>query len=773
MFGNTSSVSTPPPNLGGVKPSLYASNQSAIVLPWFAGSHWLGVTWIGDVFNVRTTQNKIKTGKSSTTSGYNYYACFAGVIANGVVDRITAIKFNENVVWSGIIVRGSADFEVVTIPNIGHIRVYWGTETQGMDSLLAASGQEHSPMRGQFYIVGDDIFLGADVTTVPNITIAANRCPTPSWLTTGYVDGVDANPMVVLWEWWTDHRFGMGISEDQLDIPRLTATALTLKSEGIGVSPLLTSDTDFKSALLKLLEYFDGYPTSYGGKLGIELVRSYHGRIPGVSKESLISDASIQFETWMDTFDVTLVKFTDFFLQEGADDNARHPEPANFQITQRHNTQNKDREWFSRYEVAIKVAGAIGRSSGVPKCSGSFQIRESAATNLLVGSLFSMLTRDGEELRLRVSSRSEPAPDRRSVGIEFIEDASWANDLTHAAPSDAIADRPTFGVAQAFAIQLVNAPFAFSETGGLIYLVARGETIATSYDVWRASESGGAFTAASAHRENQTFANFSVKAQLTAAYDAGTETIDQVTGIAFDVVSPDASILDGEWDLSDGLNYTLLAFINTDAREIMSLFNVAKVGPVSYTANVVRGLYDTVQKSHAIGTDVWLQLRTNVDVDPWAPFTQTTRYFKVQPAFASSSVPLGDIAEIPFAENGRAFMPIAPGDIAVNGDRTHAVWVQGNDIVVTWANTARERTKFGTPLGESETTDLTSVTVEIWDYDGTVRKANLTGNPPTGTMTISNGRLVLIGNTDFLVRVYGVRNTWVSMNYSEIKVRRS
>lgn len=774
-FGSTKNIAPEKPRFAGFQNERVATHESARVLPYFAGTRWLGVTWIGDPFNVRTRPIRRKIGKKKKTVGYDYYADFAALVCNGPVDRITKIKFDGDLVWSGTVDRGDEQKVSLTVESRGTIHFYWGTELQTLDSILSASGQNFTAMRGQCYLIGDDILLGED-GRLSNIELELRRSGSPptSWYTAPRLIGNDANPITVLWELWTNHRYGAGRAETDLDTAKLASAATTLNTEGLGISPLITTEAEFRRVLTQLLENFDGYPTSDDGKFGISLVRDPVGTVPSIGDSDLITDPSISTQQWVDTFDEVRVKFKNY-EKDGNDDVAKHHDRANFTITGKHRSQNVDRPWITSQTVAAKIAGNIGRVSGLPQAHGRLRLRESSAASITLGAVFDWTTRDSKTLRLRCVERIESEADRRLVEIGFETDRSWAMSTSLFTPSaDTVPSTPTFSPSAPYGVRILDAPYAFSDQrlASLVWMVARNETRSTSYDVWKAPEREGPYSASSSLRSNQFFENWSVRAKLTSAYSANTLPIDDLTGIAFQVLSPDQDLLDDAWTFEDALNHELLAFIGPTATEIVSLFDVVKTGSDTYTAKCVRGLYDTMRRSHAINAEMWLQLRVRVDSYAWPPFSEERKFYKFQPQLGQAEVALANLTAEEHVENGRALRPLAVRNLRVNGDGEHPTWTSGNDITVSWSNTSRARSVFGLAFAEAPETDLTGVELELRSYDGVTHIDTTTVSPTGEQTTLTSAYLVSKVNDHFSLRAYGVRHGFKSLDYDEVFVRK-
>jgi hypothetical protein len=766
-FGSTKNLPVEKPKMLGVRSEQAATNEGARVVPYFCGTRWLGVTWLGDQFNVKTTPVSKKIGKKSSVVGYDYYASFCGLVSLGTCDLLTEVHFDDEKVWSGSLVRGSEDSTSITIEGRGVLYIQWGTETQTLHSVLAASGIDHAAYRGQTVIIGDQILWGQDRTTAPNVKIRIGRFPRPSWLTAAVARvGNDVNPIAALWDFWTHPRAGVKRSESLLDITRLAATAATLKTEGIGISPLLTSEEDFKGLQIRILECIDGYPTSYDGKMGVELIRT-PGSYPAINFSDIEGDVSISSQLWPDTSSDTRVRFVDDELK-GSDNSARYQDIANLAITGNRKINSVDRAWVTNHGVASNIANAVGKVAAVPQITGGVRLRQSKATAINVGSAFSFLTRDSKTLYLRCTKRTDEVSDKRLVSIDFESDRSWANGATYTPTATTIPSTPSLSPAAPTADAL-DAPYALSVNGAdtLIYAVARADSHSTAFDVHRSYSPTGNYGFAAQHRNGALFENFSTKAVLTASYSASTPLLDQYTGIAFQLTAGDSDLLAQEYSESDAYEHELLAFFSN---EIMSLYSIQKTGSTTYTAKVLRGLYDTRRKAHSSGDVVWVCLRSRLATDAWPPPLTTPFYYKFQTSFLLREVDLSSLPVITHTSSQRALLPLPPANLRANGDGAHPYWTTGNDVTLTWDNSARARTGIGLALNDYFPTDLTHVLIQIRSYDGATLLDSVVVSAEGGSTVLSNSYLVSTVGADFSVRAYGVRNGLLSTEYDTIQV---
>jgi hypothetical protein len=116
------------------------SNQQSVPVKYLAGRAYVAGDYISPAYNPKAIPITTQTGKGeSQTTGYKYFADFALLFCMGgrrPVDAIYTIVVDSDIVWSGNVQRGNANKEVITVPDHGVIHLYWGGETQGVDSIL-------------------------------------------------------------------------------------------------------------------------------------------------------------------------------------------------------------------------------------------------------------------------------------------------------------------------------------------------------------------------------------------------------------------------------------------------------------------------------------------------------------------------------------------------------------------------------------------------------------------------------------------------------------
>jgi hypothetical protein len=760
-FSSTKHLPTPTQKPFNVDEQRTSTNEQARPVPYFAGITRLAVTFIGEAFKVKSKKVNMRVGKKKETVGYNYFASFAALIAHGPIDRIDAIWMDDELVWEGPLVRGS-DFASITIEGRGNVNLYWGTETQVEDPILATSGTVHPAYRGQAYIVFDQLFFGRDRTNAPNIEVKVGRWPNAAWLSTPNSIEDDVNPVIALWDLWTHPRYGLGLPESRLDMDSLASVGEQLDAEGIGVSPVINRALNFRQFLVQLCECFDAYPTYDSlGRLGLALVREPEGVAVTIDPDDLVDAPTLNPQGWHDTFNETFVRFTDR-NHRFEENSVAYRDRGNFQVTQAVLSQTLSRPWITRQEVAQKVANAAGRVSAHPMLSGSMRIRKSSGAGLTVGGTFNLnFPQSGVAGALcRVERLTLPAPGRAEVTVGFSEDTGFFNAAHYAAPADAPPVENVFEVQALAHESLIEAPWGIAETTTpfILFLAARGDVVSNGFNLWK-------------QRSNLSYANvgsfdsFAQRAHIVAEYPASTLLIDDYLGLEIQFDSLDDEL--DEFTFTDAQENRLLVFVGG---EILSCWNAQLIGVGRYRLWAIRARYDTRRETHMVDTEVWVALREDLAMrsDVMSPPDKT---FKLQPYLLQTEFDLADVDPLPLTLQKRAFLPLPPSNLRVAGDGYNPTYGTGGDIVadwdVSWYRSSEE------PVTKTLVPDIDQTVLEVWTM-GEVLAGTFTFSGASGPKTITNAQLVteLGSETDFKLRAWFVRGGYRSINYDEVTVRK-
>jgi hypothetical protein len=209
FFSSTRNVPQPKQKAFNIDERHTSTNEQARPVPYLAGIARLAVTFISDAFNVKSQRVRMRVGKKKETVGYNYFASFAALICHGPLDRLDAIWMDDELVWEGT-AQPERHSRRHHHREPGQCPALLGHRDQGQDPLLATSGTVHPAYRGQAYLVFNQLFFGRDRTNAPNIEVLVTRWPNAAWLPTPNSIQDDVNPVIPLWDLWTNPRYGLG-----------------------------------------------------------------------------------------------------------------------------------------------------------------------------------------------------------------------------------------------------------------------------------------------------------------------------------------------------------------------------------------------------------------------------------------------------------------------------------------------------------------------------------------------------------------------------------
>jgi hypothetical protein len=252
------------------------------------------------------------------TIGYRYYAGMQGALCWGPVDALVEIVVAEKYLLSeegpsttrvvagagytttvsdattpGLPIAYAAAGQLITVSAadlfggkevegglLGDLRFYFGSTTQGENAYLASQpdlASDFPHYKGLCYAVWEHMYLG----TVPYLKpwhFVVRRCPGALGVLASDTSlsriGDDANPAEVLYELWTDTRWGLGESAAALDVPSFLTALQTLYDEGLGISGVVASSAE--DTVKEILRTIEGalVEDPLTGKLKLSLIRA-------------------------------------------------------------------------------------------------------------------------------------------------------------------------------------------------------------------------------------------------------------------------------------------------------------------------------------------------------------------------------------------------------------------------------------------------------------------------------------------------------------------
>lgn len=680
--GSTDNFAAPKQEALGVRPSKTSTNQQARPMPWHSGTQPHGVTWLGQPFNVKADPIQKEAGKEEITVGHDYYIGCAGLICAGPVDLVHQIYFDDELLWEGELWR-SGNSVSITIPGRGVMRFYWGTQSQGIDSSLAAlatpSGDNpveiHPAYRGQAYFVFDSLYLGANRTSAPQIVMVLGRFPQPAWMSAEANLRGDANPLAAPADWIENSLLGLG-QESVIDATSWDGAATRLDSECFGISPILTEEERLGKALLQVAESVDGFLIPKAdGTLGFGLRRSESTEgIAHLDETDCLEPPKVESSPSSARVSETRLTFTNREIG-WQEDLAQYFDLATRAIEVESGSQSLQRRWITRPNVAAGVAQIFGEEAALPKTEGSIQILRASLGALDLGMLFYLSYPHAGICRwlCRVTRLLWPSPASPEVTVHFRVETLLRSGLFSKPVTDK-APEPVRHVAKpAEHVRILELPRLTvpDPKPAFLALVERPTSLTTGAHLHQLID--GSF------QRIHTFTDFAKRGTLDTVFAAG-DLFDEV-GFTVTMGGIDNTLQVGDQD--SALSLRLLALVGD---ELIAAFDATLVGPGQYQMKAIRGRLGTDILSHGIGEEVWF---FSPDINSAFPreTDDPTQTFKIQPFIKPTQEPVGleECESLEVAYTHKWARPYSPGNVIVNEAYSDPVYEAGGDIAISWS----------------------------------------------------------------------------------------
>lgn len=693
-------------------------------VPWFRGTVRLrspNSLWYGDYTPV-PIKKKQKTGLFSSkkvTVGFKYHIgldlCWAlGGPRTVILRKLWSDKY---VFWQGT--ASTAQTFTINLPElfggeeqrgglIGSIDFYPGSFSETRNTYLASKsdpdvpayiGQARTVFRGSASTLATGFYFGT--TTNVNAIHAEMSCYSTNIHPTYSImpNGLDVNPMELLYEGFTQ-RFGMiGVSPDDIDMPSWQRDAETLYNEGFGMSLLVQQSITGKDLCEEVLRIADGilYQDTDTGKMVSVLIRDDY-----VVEDLPILDQTVVKElvnftktTWDQAYNQCRVTFKDR-ANEYADRVAIQQDFAliNFQNKVR-NTDISVPGCFVN-EEATKLAARQLSLMSVPLFQIEIRCNRKAST-LKPGQVFvfNWAPYGISNMVMRIQKIDKGTLTEGIVTINAVQDR-FATALAVFAPPTGSGWTPISSEAAPVLTRRVEeVPYWFTQfadtppadTQGLIMALAVPPGSASVYfDADYTTNADSAWTNPTRVMEDAPYYG---TGQLTDAYPdtAGRTTGTDAVGFTLDSVSVPSELVDtnGSFDTTGQM---LLLIGN----EFMAAANITDNGNGTYTfTGVRRALLDSDFESHAIGARCYIIKQADGLLESYFNDSATWRVRLLDNTPTSSLDPtLANTNVVAMAR--RAFRPAPPDYVQLNGSRTPGTYyggATGTALPVSW----RERNR--------------------------------------------------------------------------------
>lgn len=703
-------------SLGNITEDQLNSNQQGVPITYLAGRQYVAGQFMSPAYNVIHKPITTQTGKdSSSTTGYTDFADFALALCLGgrqPLEKIFKVVVNAEIVWqndSGLAF-GAAEYVDITLPHFGQIRVYKGSFTQPVDTLVLGTrgtlttedprdlstwpfntggNPDHNgmqagdsdPLSGHYdrhpkyigvaYLVAKKFKLGRNPSPIPTIILEVQR--SLPWFSTTTVDrdamalnanASGVNPVGVIFDLITDPIFGM--KQDESILLKSGWESALSKASWARISPKITDLKSAKEVLSDLLRYFDGRFRTVGELL--DLVVFDHGAIdlntvPILTDDDLDGEPAMKPLDWSHINPLTIVTYSDKDHHYN-DRQQKFPNVNARRIVGNLPPVNEDRPFFTDAALAKRWVTEFGYMNSQPIQAGQLPIKREwlddnatapdAQTRQIKCAdrlLFNSASR-GISLLLQINEIELPEDKSGRANLEIENERGYWPALFIPTPQNLLGNFVIEPV-EITTARIVDLPAALRDRSAMevavLALRPRKETI--GFNVFVSSDNS-VFDDSGAG--NQKFAMFG---QLGVNYSGVTADLDVTTGIEIDLFGWDLDRVVSQTDTQRDDNHLLLWVDD----EIMSVGQVTPLGSGRFKMFLRRAQYGTVKAAHVAGANCWLMFREELTPIANANFQpSTTFYFKFQPFTALQSLDLADITSVSHA------LPAAPAFSSVS-----------------------------------------------------------------------------------------------------------
>lgn len=287
-------------------------------------------------------KKKVKTGLFSSKKVITGYKNYIGVdlswaLGPGVVYR--RLWFGENLVWAGCLYDEPCVNEIVIdLPELyggskdgnrgglgGKITMYCGAFDQPRDPYLALKLNANVPAYvGIAHMVFSSVdglsgFWFGNANNVDAISCEAsyftNSLGLPAYLQNVGTDGLDANPVEVLYDILCDNWGNLGYDPAKINVVAWRIIAQTIYDEGNGISISIANATEAKDVVKQILRQINGtiYEDPTTGLVELDLTRDNYDvlDLDVLGPSQIVEIRNYSKKLWSETNNVVRVKYTD------------------------------------------------------------------------------------------------------------------------------------------------------------------------------------------------------------------------------------------------------------------------------------------------------------------------------------------------------------------------------------------------------------------------------------------------------------------------------
>jgi len=660
-------------------------------------------------------------GSPAAVKGPTYYATIHFCLGHGPMDKVTEIRVDNKVAWTGSVSTGSLTIDEKKLFGglkreggiKGEVEIHQGGSGQAPIGYLSNILGAIPAYRGVVSAVLKDMYLGRYHYLKP-WQFLCTRIHTTGAGATQWQDDLSEpitdliNGVHVIRECLTDISWGRGLSTAHIDEVSFLAAAQTCYDEGLGFAFYWTREASLDDFIQEVLKHIQGslYQDRQDGKFHLNITRL----IPEVDIPSLLlldesNVTSVKRFTRKSVGDLTS-SLTVSYINNGThkEDTVTVTDNALFAKQGAPTSETVEYEGVATQAVAQLLASRDLQQRSVPLYTCTINCNRDAE-NLNVGDAFRLLWEDyyPTEIIMRVSSMKLGTPTKLNVSIECVQDMFAAPDTIYSAtPASNWVDPLTYPV-DISEILVQEVPYysiAKSEGDAFAQSIATTESYISLAAIAPSSDSIDATVMAAG-----TNLVYEETEGTSTLFFCGTGTLDtsidkEDTTLSITNIANFESIVKEDGTLPNN------SYIQIGT-EILALLSISQTSMTVY-----RGVLDTVPESHSAG-DRFYDISGSAFADTTTYLIPETRNYKVLTSTTKGTLLLVDASNHQIITAGRLHRPYPPFSTYtgsrsvtltkwaadVNG-QVRATWVTANRVqqtasVLNWYRGGASSTEVG------------------------------------------------------------------------------
>lgn len=652
------------------------------------------VVWYGDLM-VQEISETVRTGLFSSQKiikGYRYYLGAQVALCQGEIDELIEIRHDGKKPTQTVSVVGDDEYKITVDDKdlfggedreggvSGTINVYRGTATQTPNDYMQAVLETPLPAyRMTAYAVFRQYYWGNSNYIKP-ISWVFRRTPAaiPGMNPAHANISGDANPAVMLYEIMTNPLSQLALPAAQINSATFAQVAATLYAEGLGMSYLLESPSQAGDLVRDILRHIDGvcYTDPATGLITLALARAdYDPASLPVFDIDNVTTCELTRIGWDDTKNIIKLTYIDR-AENFTERVCQHQDLGNIQARGGEiAAETIDYKGVSNATVAALLAARAIKSLSYPLANVHLTCNRDAWA-LRPGScfLFTWAPLGIANSIYRVTRINYGSLLEGMIDLDAVEDVFAVSGDAFAPPGASTWVDPNQSPGPCQEQALFELPY--QAMGGLekrFVAALAGRDTGQEYkaEIWT-DPAGG-----SDYLKTGEIPAFAPYGYLTVALEHITEASVTVHLRAGKDLTTLADATDAEHQ--QGKNILLIG------DEFFAWKTISANGDGTYSVGTCwRGVLDTVPEAHAAGSPVlFLSAGVGTTAETEYPADCTVNV-KILPKTFGETLAIADAAAVSITTASRAWKPLPPGRIRLNGTRSWDT-ITG-DATVTWAD---------------------------------------------------------------------------------------